>query len=315
MTAAALTHTSIRPNASPARWASACTAASSVTSVGTASARPPARSHSWAAARSDSSVRAASTTLAPRSAKASAAARAIPLEAPVMTTTDSETARFTFHLPNSAARAVRSGPKHDLLAAVLLLLEDLVPVRSLVQRQVVGSQALGAQRVGIVEQQRHDVVDPALDVALPHAQLDALVEHLQHRHRVQRPAVDTDDRHGAAAADGLNRVDQSSEPIDPELLGHRTADGIREHRRHLLPELFDRIAVAFHADGIDHPVRAAAVGGVLDVPGDVVDGVDVDHLDAVPPGRLQPFGYQVDNEDPLGAQMSGDPGARLADRA
>jgi hypothetical protein len=36
----------------------------------------------------------------------------------------------------------------------------------------------------------HDVIDPPLDVHLAHRHLDALVEHLQHRHRIGGPTVD-----------------------------------------------------------------------------------------------------------------------------
>ncbi len=63
---------------------SACTAASSVTSVGTAIARRPLRAAtSAAAALSLSSVRAARTTSTPSAARACAIARPMPWLAPV----------------------------------------------------------------------------------------------------------------------------------------------------------------------------------------------------------------------------------------
>jgi hypothetical protein len=57
--------------------------------------------------------------------------------------------------------------ENDLDGAVLLLLEDLVAVRRLLERHRVGGEGVDAQRV-VVGQQRHDVLDPLLDVGLPH---------------------------------------------------------------------------------------------------------------------------------------------------
>jgi hypothetical protein len=78
---------SIRPNRSTARRASSVTAASSVMSVDTARAWPPAAWHCRASSSRASARRAANITRAPRSANASPVARPIPLEAPVTTTT------------------------------------------------------------------------------------------------------------------------------------------------------------------------------------------------------------------------------------
>src|SRR5437868_210008 len=85
--AALLTHVSIREKRSTAAAARAWTWSHSATSVGTASARPPARSTSLAAASSAWRLRAARTTAAPRSPNATAVARPMPDDAPVMTTT------------------------------------------------------------------------------------------------------------------------------------------------------------------------------------------------------------------------------------
>src|SRR5215217_1486327 len=68
--------------------------------------------------------------------------------------------------------------EHDLDAAVLLLLEDLVRVRRLLERHPVRRQVVHAQRVVVAGQQRHDVVHPALDVRLAHPHRDALVEEI-----------------------------------------------------------------------------------------------------------------------------------------
>ena len=50
-----------------------------------------------------------------------------------------------------------------------------------------------------------DLVGPPADVALPEAHRDPAVEDLHHRHRVDLAAVHAGDRHGAPAADGLDR--------------------------------------------------------------------------------------------------------------
>lgn len=80
-------HTSMRPNAATAVAARACTAASSVTSVGTTRASPPAARHSSATTSRALALRDARTSRAPRRAWRCAVARPMPLDAPVMTTT------------------------------------------------------------------------------------------------------------------------------------------------------------------------------------------------------------------------------------
>ncbi len=80
------TQTSIGPNRSSACSAARSTASKSATSVGTASALPPAPCTASAAAARPSSPLAISTTFAPRRPKSSAVARPIPALAPVITT-------------------------------------------------------------------------------------------------------------------------------------------------------------------------------------------------------------------------------------
>jgi hypothetical protein len=53
-----------------------------------------------------------------------------------------------------------------------------------VVRGLLGGLVYDRERV-VVAQQRDDVVDPAPDVRLPHAQGDLLVEQGHHRHRVR----------------------------------------------------------------------------------------------------------------------------------
>ncbi len=80
---AAVTSTSRRPKSATVCSTSATTAASCVTSVGTASARPPAALIAAATSAICWRVRAASTTAAPSRANASAIARPMPRPAPV----------------------------------------------------------------------------------------------------------------------------------------------------------------------------------------------------------------------------------------
>src|SRR5215216_5126234 len=96
---ALLTHTSIPLKAHAALLASSRVWAGSVTSVGTASARPPSASQSRAACSSSSRRLAARTTLAPRRAKAWAVASPMLLEAPVITTVASRRLLITVRLP------------------------------------------------------------------------------------------------------------------------------------------------------------------------------------------------------------------------
>src|SRR5215203_1726008 len=97
---ALLTHTSMPPKALIAASVRSRTRSGSVTSVGTASARPPSSLQSCAASSSSSRRRAARTTLAPRLAKARAGARPMPLEAPVITTVASRRLSMVTLLPS-----------------------------------------------------------------------------------------------------------------------------------------------------------------------------------------------------------------------
>src|SRR3954469_1029669 len=87
----------------------------------------------------------------------------------------------------------RSGLEQDLYRVVLLLLEDLVAVRPLLERQPVRREALHPQRIA-VHQQRHNIVYPTLDVRLSHRELDLLVEEGEHGKRVGLSAVDANQR-------------------------------------------------------------------------------------------------------------------------
>src|SRR4051812_2660026 len=72
---------------------------------------------------------------------------------------------------HSRRSALRSGLQEHLERPVLLLLEDLVRVRGVLERQVVRGEVVDAERVLVAAEQRQDVVDPAPDVRLPHPQV------------------------------------------------------------------------------------------------------------------------------------------------
>src|SRR4051794_19952920 len=77
-------------------------------------------------------------------------------------------------------RLGRSRLQDDLDGPVLLVLEDLIPVRRLLQWQAMRREEIDAERV-VVGQQRQDLIRPAPHVRLPHAQLDLLVEPVAER--------------------------------------------------------------------------------------------------------------------------------------
>jgi hypothetical protein len=73
-------------------------------------------------------------------------------------------------VPGKQRRGI--GLEDDLYAAVGLVPEHLVHVRSLVQREVMGGERPHAERVAAVGHHRHEVIDPALDVGLAYPPLD-----------------------------------------------------------------------------------------------------------------------------------------------
>ena len=69
---------------------------------------------------------------------------------------------------------------------------------------MVGDEAGDAERVAAVGDHRHEVIDPALDVGLAHAQLDSAVKHLHQRHWVDPPRLpDTSQVTAVGFSEGL----------------------------------------------------------------------------------------------------------------
>ena len=122
-----------------------------------------------------------------------------------------------------------------------------------------------------------------LTLRLAHPELELLVEHLQHRHRVDRAAVDADERDGAAAADARRSRRRAPPAGRARLLDHRAgpaASGSKPSEpAGRAPPTGD--AVRLHADRVDHRVGAAAVGELADARRRRRRTArrDVDHLD------------------------------------
>src|SRR5947208_7551367 len=121
----------MRPRRSPACSTTCATSSRTEQSAGTASASEPAASISATQLSSASALRAVTTTLAPRPPAARAIARPRPLDAPVTTTTCSETGFFcTFSASPGADGGKRAifesmpniGPGEIVLLLLLALL-------------------------------------------------------------------------------------------------------------------------------------------------------------------------------------------------
>ena len=117
-------------------------------------------------------------------------------------------------------------------------------------------EILGAKRVGIVGHERKQIIRPRSDVCLTHSELDLLVEEIHHRHRSRGPAVDADQRHRPAAANGVDGRVEYRRTVGPDLFGQRRSDPVRKLSDHGLHGFHDRCTVRLHADGVDHGVRA-----------------------------------------------------------
>src|SRR6478735_9809411 len=121
-----------------------------------------------------------------------------------------------------------SRPQDDLEALVLLLLEDPVEVRGILEAAVVRREVLESEHVVARPDDVEQLVDPPAHVALAHADGETLVEELHHRHGVDRAAVDAADRERAAAAHGRHRRVQGGEPVEAEAFDGTPGHGLRE---------------------------------------------------------------------------------------
>src|SRR5437868_3258314 len=239
-TPALLTSTSIRPYASIVLATSRSTSARSVTSVGTARARPPCRTISSASAWIRSARRAASTMAAPWRASSRAVAAPIPLDAPVTTATLPRSSRPRAMCPSHPEHAVARRADGSIEAGR--------------DGQAQRGARVGGVEDAVVPQARRAVVGAALNLVLlqrgPHklvllrgrhlraACAQVIEPHLQeHRGRLL-PAHHRDARVGphpqeawvvGAAAHGVVARAERAADDDGEL-GHR---GVGDGRHHL----------------------------------------------------------------------------------
>ena len=117
-----------------------------------------------------------------------------------------------------------------------------------------GGEGLDAEGILVAVEQGHDLVDPAFDVGLAHAQLDLLVEQVHHRHRVDLPAVHAAEGDRPASPDQVDREVQRGHAVDAGLLDHLLGDRIGEEAGHRLGQLPEGRALRLHSDGVDHGV-------------------------------------------------------------
>ena len=178
------------------------------------------------------------------------------------------------------------------------------------------AKVVDAQRVVVVEQ-RHDVVDPAAHVGLAHPELDLLVEHGHHRHRVGHAAVDAAERDGAAAAHDVDRQVQRAQPVDAGVLHQRLGHRVRQQRgRTLLRQLADgRRAPPCRRRRSPRPRPRPSVIVADDVARASSTSARSIVVDPVAAARGEPLGHEVDADHLRCAAVQGDPGRHVADRA
>ena len=127
-----------------------------------------------------------------------------------------------------------------------------------------------------------------LDVGLAALDRQALLHQLAERELVGEAAIDAGDRDPAALAAGEDRLAQRMRPLGAEI----------DLRLHRVGDIVDGEAVAFHADAIDHRVRADAAGHLVERLADV-DLVIVEDLGAELLRQLQPVREMVDRDHPV----------------
>ncbi len=174
-----------------------------------------------------------------------------------------------------------------------------------------GDQVHHAERVGGVFDQGKKVVDPALDVALAHAEGDLLVEHGLHRQHVGLAGVHPAERNGPAAAHQIDRGVDGREAVETGLVHHLLREGVGQEPHRALRQLDAAVAVGLHADGIHDSVGPATLGEVDEFVDHAVG--EVVGQDAVTLGHRSALGLGLDREDAI-PQVHADAGGELSDR-
>ena len=282
----------------PAARAAPLTPAPSATSVGTTRLSAPRARHSAPSASRPSAERAASTSRLPAAGQPSAVARPMPLDAPATRTT-----------------RPRHGVEHHLDAVVLLLLEDLVAVRRLVQREVVGGQVERAERVGVVQDQRQDLLDPAPHVALPHPhqtpRSNISIIGIGSTSPPYTPLTETVPPRRTA----LSAASQRGQPVDGHRVGQRPGERRPAAGRRVCAALATGEPCASMPTASMTPSGPRPPVSSIRARGDVVDVAAVDGLDAVP-ARPAPAARAPGRRRSPARRPGGGRSAReLADRA
>src|SRR5579885_1572183 len=174
--------------------------------------------------------------------------------------------RRTFTAPHSPPRVTRPAPRahlpglqtlrrvqHDLEALLGLVAERPVAFGRVVDSHPVRDHEAGVDLAGLDALEQH--LHIALHVRLAHLERKPLRERHADRELVDQPRVDARDRDGAALAARADRLPQRVGPV-------------RFEPRRLLGAVVDRVqrlAVGFHADGVDARVRAAAASHLIEL--------------------------------------------------
>ncbi len=145
-------------------------------------------------------------------------------------------------------------------------------------------------------------------------ELDLLVVHGQQGQGVGHSAVHAGEGDGPAAAYEVDGEVESGQAVHSEPLHHPGGQGVRKHGGQVLGPLRRGCTMGFHADGVDHGVRSAAVGQCPHLVDDVrAVRVEVEGVDAMVGGAAEPFGDEVDADDEACSAVCGDAGGHVSD--
>src|SRR5947209_107441 len=201
----------------------------------------------------------------------------------------------------ASSRALR--PQDDLDAAVLLVAEHLVHLRPVLERNGVGDDE---GRIDLTFfDAAQEIVGPAVDVSLAHAEGEALVHRLTHRDFVDEAAINARNRdHAGGAAD----IDHLAQDMRAIVL----------HHHHLLGAVEQRIGLrqrdmALQARRIDALVGAFAAGELVQALDDALL-LEIDCDGAAGFRHSEPLRQHVDGNDLFGAEQDRAADRHLADR-